>query len=99
MDGNSSIVVDDSSIGKNGKLSSWEFQPRSPKSVASASGTTPEETPASVAVYNGPPRVLEIGCGDGSWCLEVKAKYPDWIVEGVDDTDHWTCANKDMVFG
>lgn len=39
-------------------------------------------------VYNGPPRVLEIGCGDGTWCFKVKEEQPNWIVEGIDDTDH-----------
>ena len=34
--------------------------------------------------------VLEIGCGDGEWCFRVKADHPDWIVEGLDDTDHWS---------
>lgn len=39
-------------------------------------------------IYSGPPRVLEIGCGDGTWCFKVKEEQPDWIVEGIDDTDH-----------
>lgn len=39
-------------------------------------------------VYSGPPRVLEIGCGDGTWCFRVKEEQPDWIVEGIDDANH-----------
>lgn len=56
--------------------------------------TSPESGPPSGAlVYEGPPRVLEIGCGDGSWCFKLKEEQPEWIVEGVDDTDHVIFAN------
>ena len=102
MEGKSSLIVDDGSCILNVRISAWEFKPRSPKPVQSVTLTSPSgsctesETPA-VAVYNGPPRVLEIGCGDGSWCFQVKEKYPDWIIEGVDDTDHWSCAHKEVV--
>lgn len=34
--------------------------------------------------------VLDIGCADGKWCNRIKKEYPDWIVEGVDDTDLWS---------
>jgi hypothetical protein len=97
MEGKSSLVVDDNSCVWSARVSAWEFRPRSPNPVTSAPGTSPGETPAAVGVYHGPPRVLEISCGDGSWCFQVKAKYPDWIIEGVDDTDHWSCVKKDMV--
>lgn len=88
MDGKSSLVVDDGSLIWSDRLMSWEFRPRSPKPM----GETPEE--CGVAVYSGPPRVLEIGCSDGSWCFKIKKEQPDWIVEGIDDTDHWTCVHK-----
>ena len=96
MEGKSSVVVDAGHLILSNRLSAWEFRPSSsPKSTKSGSGTSPDETP-SVAVYSGPPRILEIGCGDGIWCFEVKKKYPDRIIEGVDDTDHWSCVHKDI---
>lgn len=97
MEGKSSLVVDDGSCVWGVQVSAWEFRPRSPKSVISAPGTSPDEAPAAVAVFNSPPRILEIGCGGGSWCFQVKAKYPDWIIEGVDDTDNWSCLKQGMV--
>ncbi len=39
--------------------------------------------------------VLEIGCSDGAWCLNFKRENPEWIVEGIDDTNHWSCVEKD----
>jgi hypothetical protein len=96
MKGKNSVVVDSGHLILSDRLSAWEFRPTSsPKSAKSASATTPEETP-TVAVYNGPPRVLEIGCGDGIWCFQVKKQYPDRIIEGVDDTDHWSCVHTDV---
>jgi hypothetical protein len=85
LDGQSS-VVDHSAVFGKGQLLSWDLQPRSPKSsIADLSELR------NIAVYQGPPRVLEIGCSDGSWCFGMKKEYPDWIIEGIDDTDHWSC--------
>ena len=96
IDGKSSIVVDNGHLILDDRLSAWQFRPDSSlKSAKSHSATSPEET-SSVAVYSGPPRILEIGCGDGIWCVEVKKKYPDRIIEGIDDTDHWSCVHKDI---
>jgi hypothetical protein len=39
--------------------------------------------------------IVQVGCSDGSWCFQLKNAHPDWIIEGIDDTDHWTCMNKD----
>ncbi|KAI9049289.1 hypothetical protein LZ554_007135 [Drepanopeziza brunnea f. sp. 'monogermtubi'] len=90
-DGKASVLVDDG-IWKD-RLSSWDFKhaPRSPK----AQEDIPSET-HSVAVYHGPPRVLEIGCGDGMWCFGFKKEQPDWFVEGVDDTNHWSCIDREI---
>lgn len=30
------------------------------------------------------PRVLEVLCGDGTWCTQLLLQHPDWIVEGID---------------
>lgn len=66
-------------------LSSWEMtQPHGRR----MSDLTPEEQHAAL-VYTGPPRVLEIGCSDGRWCMSVKTEQPKWFVEGVDDKDLW----------
>ena len=73
--------LDSKKISKE-RLSLWEFSEL-------ASQLSPRLTEGSgPLVYNGPPRVLEIGCGDGTWCFKVKENHPDWIVEGIDDTDH-----------
>ncbi|KAH7321941.1 hypothetical protein BKA65DRAFT_568848 [Rhexocercosporidium sp. MPI-PUGE-AT-0058] len=93
-DGKATVLVDDGIW--TGRLSSWDFRgPRSPKSVKEKDDI-PMETHL-VAVYHGPPRVLELGCSDGSWCFNFKREQPDWIVEGVDDTNHWSCIPRDLV--
>ena len=58
--------------------------------VQPTSPVSPESTPTSSGplAYDGPPRVLEIDYGDGSWCFRLKKEQPGWIVEGIDDTDH-----------
>ncbi|KAK0099613.1 hypothetical protein ONS96_008113 [Cadophora gregata f. sp. sojae] len=92
-DGKASVLVDDG-IWRD-RLSSWDFRgPRSPK-VLKDNEESPTET-HSVAVYHGPPRVLEIGCSDGGWCFIFKKEQPDWIVEGIDDTNHWSCIPRDV---
>ncbi|KAK2628449.1 hypothetical protein QTJ16_001552 [Diplocarpon rosae] len=92
-DGKASVLVNDG-IWKH-RLSSWDFKhtPRSPRTPRSKDDS-PEIN--SVAVYNGPPRVLEIGCSDGSWCIGFKKEQPDWFVEGIDDTDHWSCPPRNL---
>jgi hypothetical protein len=37
---------------------------------------------------------------EGGWCFEMKNKHPDWVIEGVDDTNRWSCddANADLRF-
>jgi tRNA G46 methylase TrmB len=94
MDGKNSVVVDNGHLIWGDRLSAWEFKPAS-SSTKSTCGATPDETP-SIAVYNGPPRILEIGCGDGIWCFQVKQMYPDRIIEGIDDTDHWSCVHQEL---
>lgn len=49
---------------------------------------TPEAA-FKIAVYDGPPRILDIGCDAGGWCMAVKKQHPDWIVEGIDDIGRW----------
>ena len=94
MNGKSSILVDDG-IWKD-RLSSWDLRPASPSST---SDETPPEEKRSTAVYRIPPHVLEIGCSDGSWCLNLKRNQPDWIFHGLDDTNHWSCVTEDTTFG
>ncbi|KAI8882985.1 hypothetical protein K501DRAFT_250359 [Backusella circina FSU 941] len=37
-------------------------------------------------IHHEPKRqVLHVGCGDGSWCVNVAQLYPDWLVIGMDD--------------
>ncbi|TAQ88271.1 hypothetical protein B7494_g3368, partial [Chlorociboria aeruginascens] len=88
MDGWSSTVV-----GNRERLLSWEFTLPSPTSNPSTG--TPNDRQA-VAVYQGPPRVLEIGCGDGCWCFQLSKEQPDWIIEGIDDANHWSCVQRDL---
>ena len=64
-------------------LTSWDIRPGSP---TMSGGFTPEEI-EKVTNYEGPTRVLELRCSDGSWCFSFKKDQPTWIVEGVDDTD------------
>ncbi len=74
-------------------LSSWDYLgfPVSP------CVGTPDGAQVTL-VYTGPPRVLEIGCGNGSWCFASKYRHQDWIIEGIDDADHWTEARPDLTF-
>jgi hypothetical protein len=89
--GDRSLAGEDGRIAWKGRLFSWDFTPKTPH------GESPEEV-HNVRVYKGPSRVLEMGCGDGEWCLKVKADYPDWIVEGLDDVDHWSKKHPEMKF-
>lgn len=95
-DGKDSVLVD-SFVSKD-RLTSWDFKSRN---IKSPNEVSPGEKPSNhaenaVPVYSGPPRVLEIGCSDGAWCFNFKLEMKDWIVEGVDDTDHWSCIEQDL---
>jgi len=78
------------------KLSLWDLN--APKSFQSAVAAKFEGL-NSVPSNQGPPRVLEIGCGSGSWCFNFKKERPDWILEGIDDTNHWLCVHTDATTG
>ena len=78
-----SPVVESCRSAYSGVLFLWEFTPKTPKEL-------PPDIMSNLCVYRGPPKVLEIGCSDGAWCFKVKEEHPDWIVEGLDDTDHWS---------
>ncbi|KUJ19771.1 uncharacterized protein LY89DRAFT_731026 [Mollisia scopiformis] len=84
--GGDSVLVEDNIWSH--RLSSWDLRLRTPKS-ASPSSVTSQNAP----VY-GQRRVLEIGCSDGDWCFAFKKQQPDWVVHGVDDTDHWSCFDR-----
>lgn len=71
------------------QLSSWLFDPSSPDPEVPESQTVP--------ALPGQARVLELGCGDGKWCLRFKSENPKWLVDGIDDTNHWRCAHPDLV--
>jgi tRNA G46 methylase TrmB len=81
--GDHSFAGEDGRLSWKGRLFSWDFTPKTPVEMS------PEEV-HSLYTYKGPSRVLEIGCGDGEWCFRVKEEHQDWIVEGLDDADHWT---------
>jgi hypothetical protein len=77
-------------------LSAWDYSsfPLSPD-------LSPPPSPDGgqiVVVYNGPPRILEIACGNGSWCFTTKEYHEDWIIEGIDDADHWTEKHPELIF-
>ncbi|KAI9732260.1 MAG: hypothetical protein M1818_007579 [Claussenomyces sp. TS43310] len=77
------------------KGSSWNYMPVEPQS---APGLTPDGKFCSVPVYNGPPRILDVGCGDGDWCCWIKLAHPDWCVEGLDDSACWLIGREDAQF-
>jgi hypothetical protein len=77
------LATEDGRLAYSGVLFLWDFRPKTPEEL-------PPDGLQNLCVYRGPPRVLEIGCGDGSWCFMVKKAHPDWIVEGLDDADHWS---------
>jgi hypothetical protein len=90
MDGKAAVLVD-IGIWKD-RLSSWDFRTSAP-----AAFTSPCQGSYDIPVYRGSSRVLELGCSDGRWCFHFKNRQPGWIVEGVDDTDHWSCINRDVI--
>ena len=71
---------------------SWRFN----ASEVTSEVTT--ELKDNIVVFKGPPRLLDICCSDGHWCLAVKKEHPEWIVEGLDDSNHWECVHKDVNF-
>jgi tRNA G46 methylase TrmB len=76
MNGDNKFAIDeDNDVPYSGRLSSWEYSPsiKAPKVFEDLS---PEEK-QRVPIYEGPPRVLELGCGDGRWCFTVKQEHPD----------------------
>lgn len=75
---------DDGPLTLSGRLMSWELKTASKQSGAEMPGAT-----FKVAVYDGPTRILDIGCDAGGWCFAVKKQHPDWIVEGIDDINRW----------
>ena len=81
--GDRSLAGESGKAAWKGRLFSWDFSPKTPLDAS------PEEV-HNLRVYKGPSRVLEIGCGDGDWCFKVKGAHPDWIIEGLDDADHWS---------
>jgi len=83
MDGESPF--DDGPLTLSGRLMSWELKTTSRQAVTEM---LPDEA-FKVAVFDGLPRILDIGCDAGNWCFAVKKQHPDWIVEGVDDVNRW----------
>ena len=37
-----------------------------------------------------PKRILDLGCGSGSWCSHMASKHPDTEVLGIDLSPEWT---------
>jgi tRNA G46 methylase TrmB len=91
MNEQGSFVLDNDRIPwMEDRVSSWEYQPRPVDNM------TPDEL-QKVRVYTGPARILEIGCANGAWCFKMKEDYPDWIIEGLDDVDHWSKVRPDLL--
>lgn len=65
---------------------SWELK-TAPKQIPPAEN--PPQTTFKVPIFDGPPRILDIGCDEGQWCFALKKQHPDWIVEGLDDVNRW----------
>lgn len=80
--GGNSVLVDEG-VWKTNRLSSWDFRPQTPRQIEHV------EDYQAIALH--PRRVLEIGCSDGRWCRNFKKEYPEWIVDGVVDTNQWMC--------
>jgi tRNA G46 methylase TrmB len=79
-------------------LSAWLFSPSSPEGEATAIPEIPElQAAPAPAALPGQPRVLELGCGDGNWCIRFENENPNWLVDDIDDTNHWLCVHKDLV--
>jgi len=93
MRGKLSLIFNDGSCKWEKHCSSWLYDPPSPKVDPGVSREL-----LSTPTLRGQPRVLELGCGDGSWCIRVKAENQNWLVDGIDDTNHWLCVNKGLVF-
>ncbi|RDW89466.1 hypothetical protein BP6252_01498 [Coleophoma cylindrospora] len=74
-----------------GPLTVWYWR-QSSSSTAQPIGTKSEERRVNEA--NKTPRVLELGCSDGHWCFKLKAENPGWLIEGLDETDHWSCIER-----
>lgn len=72
----------------NNMLSQWDLD--STDFIDCSSSGSPGTTTHNALVYHGPPRVLNIGCDDGKWCIRAKETHPNWIVEGIDDADRWS---------
>src|SRR4051794_17423153 len=80
MDGKLSFIANNGL--KEHYLSYWQYQqPSSPNQDYLTLETRIQATSI------GPPRVLELGCGSGSWCFMAKAENPNWIVHGIDDSN------------
>ncbi|KAG9237287.1 hypothetical protein BJ875DRAFT_370352 [Amylocarpus encephaloides] len=89
MDGSVSLVVNNG--GEQHHFPRWQFQPST--SAISEHHSIPD--PITQDESRGSPRILELGCGSGAWCFHAKSVHPDWVVHGIDDTDHWLCVHKD----
>ncbi|TVY91266.1 hypothetical protein LAWI1_G003407 [Lachnellula willkommii] len=92
------IASDGSSLNQKHKISAWLFDPSlpTPGEDTARKSETPEPQMEPAAPCE--PRVLELGCGDGNWCIQFKNQNPSWIVDGIDDTNHWQCVHKDFAF-
>lgn len=87
---------DDGPLTLSGRLMSWELK-TVPKQNIPAGAPKPSQAEFKVPIYDGPPRILDIGCDTGEWSFAVKRQHPDWIVEGVDDVNRWITAHGDGI--
>ncbi len=45
-----------------------------------------------------PPRILDVGCGNGDLLLKIHDKHPDWNLTGIDFAEGMVQNNKDVNF-
>ena len=91
------IEMDRSSLNDR-HISAWLFDPSTP--ALGEDTVRKSETPELQTKPAAPCelRVLELGCGDGNWCIQFKNENSSWVVDGIDDTNHWKCVHKDLAF-
>ncbi|KAL3427087.1 hypothetical protein PVAG01_00596 [Phlyctema vagabunda] len=71
----------------------WNFKSDQIAEALTSPGITTDKR--RLASADKPPRVLEVGCGDGHWCFRLKKDNPTWVVHAVDNAAYWTSILRD----
>lgn len=85
---------DDGPLTLSGRLMSWELKTIPKQNVGPEN---PPQAAFKVPVYDGPTRILDIGCDTGDWSFAVKKQHPDWIIDGVDDVNRWVAVHGEVI--